>query len=201
MVTSPDPFADRRTDRNAAVVTPSLIPKPNYLLRASELLICWLCAWLASSMFYVAWGAEPSGERDSKSAPLLLPDVSDLKTAPTTVVKPDFAAPGQWFTAAARASLEPQAKLDSTGFYRPFSGTSAAAPYTAGVVALMLEANPTLTLDEIKNTLHASVSPPPKSDRKCPNPKWGYGKLDLAAVKKVLGQRKNELPTTPANTQ
>jgi subtilisin family serine protease len=118
-----------------------------------------------------------------------------------TVVKPDFAAPGQWFTAAARASLDPQVKLDSTGFYRAFSGTSAAAPYTAGVVALMLEAKPSLTFGEIKKALHASVSPPPQPDKKCPNPKWGYGKLDLAAVEKVLGQRKNEQPATSPKTQ
>ena len=46
-------------------------------------------------------------------------------------------------------------------FYTQISGTSMATPFTAGVVALMLDADPTLTPDEIKQILidTASVMP------------------------------------------
>jgi subtilisin family serine protease len=39
------------------------------------------------------------------------------------------------------------------------SGTSFAAPYVSGVAALMLSANPSLTPDQIENTLIATANP------------------------------------------
>jgi len=46
-------------------------------------------------------------------------------------------------------------------FYTQISGTSMATPYTAGVVALMLDADPTLTPDEIKQILTDTASKMP----------------------------------------
>lgn len=59
-------------------------------------------------------------------------------------MKPDVAAPGYNITAA---------KANSTNSYVTYSGTSMATPFTAGVIALMIDADSTITPSEVKNTL------------------------------------------------
>ena len=70
------------------------------------------------------------------------------------------------------------------GHYRDFNGTSAATPYTAGIVALLFEAKPTLTLGDIKALLrkHATTVPDMQKRLEC----WGSGKLDRQAVLRML---------------
>ena len=104
------------------------------------------------------------------------------------VMKPDVVAPGQWWPAAAPLNVD--AYRDTSGRYRLFNGTSAATPYTAGVVALMMEKKPTITAGEIKELLHANASKDYLGARDngdpAKNPGWGYGKLDAKAVRKVI---------------
>ena len=105
-------------------------------------------------------------------------------------IKPNVVAPG-WFWSA---SAPPNVKVDydTSGRYQRFDGTSAATPYAAGVVALMLQKKPSLTFGEIKNLLHANASrdyPDARDDGKPEsNPGWGYGKLDKKAVEKILNE-------------
>ncbi len=67
------------------------------------------------------------------------------------------------------------------GRHIAWEGTSAAAPFTAGVIALMMQKNPALDSEEIKQILI-------KSARKgglvgsVPNGVWGWGMIDPAAA-------------------
>ncbi len=109
-------------------------------------------------------------------------------------VKPDIVAPGEWYSSSyAKIPGVGGAegwKVDSTGNYAAMNGTSAATPYTSGIVALMFEKKPTLTLGEIKRLLKGNASKTgliPFSQA-IPNNNWGYGKLDMAAVNKIFSQ-------------
>ncbi len=74
-----------------------------------------------------------------------------------------------------------------------FGGTSSAAPLTAGVCALMLSANPDLTLSEIKDILRRSADKIGSGyDGNGRSPKLGFGRLNaLRAVKLAAGKGGN----------
>jgi subtilisin family serine protease len=103
------------------------------------------------------------------------------------VVKPDVVAPGQWWTAA--AAMNTPALRDTSGGYRLFNGTSAATPYAAGIVALLMQKKPTITLGEIKELIrnHADKEDDQVSRfGRTPSPEWGHGKLNRKAVAAML---------------
>lgn len=73
-------------------------------------------------------------------------------------VKPDLVAPGE-------GVLTPRSGADLAGVpYVRFAGTSAAAPYVAGTVALMLDRNPALTSKEIHRRLGSTATPLPSAN-------------------------------------
>ncbi len=75
---------------------------------------------------------------------------------------------------------------DGEGLYGTAGAVSAANPLTAGVVALMLEANPYLDAGQVKQILQQSARRDPFTGG-VPNPNWGYGKIDaVAAVERAL---------------
>ena len=62
--------------------------------------------------------------------------------------------------------------------YSSMSGTSMSCPTVSGIIALWLQACPTLTLDEIKEVLAATSR---NDEFTAVDPiKWGYGKIDAA---------------------
>src|SRR5262245_42178081 len=90
---------------------------------------------------------------------------------------PTLSAPGENITAASPAALNGRA------YYSVESGTSFAAPHVAGVVALMLQANPALTPRDIKRILIQTASPFLERDRS----EVGAGILDgWAALTQVV---------------
>lgn len=73
-------------------------------------------------------------------------------------------------------------------FYTQISGTSMATPFVAGTIALMLDADPTLTPDEIKQIITATASKMPGYD----DYEVGAGYLNVyAAIDKVFNRSKN----------
>jgi subtilisin family serine protease len=70
-----------------------------------------------------------------------------------------------------------------------FGGTSSAAPLTAGVCALLLSANPDLTLSQIKDILRRSADKIGSGyDANGRSPKFGFGRLNaLRAVQLATG--------------
>ena len=71
--------------------------------------------------------------------------------------KPDLLMPGVSIIAARATQAEMRDVIDS--FYARESGTSMSAPHASGVIALMLQANATLSPAEIKTILLASCDP------------------------------------------
>ena len=108
------------------------------------------------------------------------------------VIKPDIVAPGEWYRSSyAKIPGVGGAegwKVDSTGNYAAMNGTSAATPYTSGIVALMFQKKPTLTLGEIKRLLKGNASKTGLTpfSTAIPNNNWGYGKLDTSAINKIF---------------
>lgn len=109
------------------------------------------------------------------------------------VFKPEIISPGEYYPSAnAKVKGETvggtMVRVDTTGNYRLMNGTSAATPYTAGIVALMFQKKPTLTLGEVRTLLkmHATKTGLTPNDGAIPNKKWGYGKLDMAAIDRIF---------------
>ncbi|MBY6035041.1 S8 family serine peptidase [Fictibacillus nanhaiensis] len=91
-------------------------------------------------------------------------------------IKPDIVAPGYNITA-------PQANT-STG-YVTYSGTSMATPFTAGTIALMLDANPNLTPSQIASKLYSTAIDFGTSGKDID---YGNGRLDgYEAIKSAGG--------------
>jgi subtilisin family serine protease len=110
-----------------------------------------------------------------------------------TVTKPEIVAPGQYYASANARDLKggtpnEYAEVDPTGMYRLMNGTSAATPYTSGVIALMLQKRPRLTLGQIKTQLVSRANKTGLNPfvNALPNKDWGYGKLNLASVDAIL---------------
>ena len=99
-----------------------------------------------------------------------------------TFVKPDVVAPGVAITSSFPG-----------GGYGSLSGSSQAAPITAGAVAVMLGAKPGSSVDAIKNALFSSAS---NNGQK--NNNTGYGEINLPGALGKLGVNVSAPAPAPA---
>lgn len=131
----------------------------------------------ASGMTYVYDMAYPVGE------------ISDYSSKGPTVdgrMKPEVCAPGCAISAAQRYAISEgraaAVSTDSRGnkcYYAFDRGTSMAAPFVAGTVALWLEANPEIGPNDIRNILRTSSRQDEFTEAPSATSKSGYGKIDV----------------------
>lgn len=67
-------------------------------------------------------------------------------------------------------------------FFGAQQGTSMSAPMVAGIVALMLEANPSLNFSEVKSILQNTAFTDQYTGSSIPDNTWGFGKIDAQAA-------------------
>jgi subtilisin family serine protease len=110
------------------------------------------------------------------------------------VIKPDISAPARYtissLSSSAKQSMggcpDSMATGDGSNFtldglHVAWEGTSAATPFTAGVIALMLQKNPNLDAEQIRQILKKTA----KSGGiigAVPNQVWGWGMINPAAA-------------------
>ncbi|MDP4162259.1 MAG: S8 family serine peptidase [Bacillota bacterium] len=104
-----------------------------------------------------------------------LADFSLRGPSPYGEIKPDVSAPGVGVLSS------------MTGGYITMNGTSMAGPHVAGIVALMLQANASLTVDQIENIIKQTAKPMTNDDYgSIPNNGYGYGIVNAYNAVKAI---------------
>jgi subtilisin family serine protease len=141
----------------------------------------------------IAVAAYASGYINSQGNPAggTIADFTSFGPLITEQIKPDIAAPGvsvassiSSFTDAAYNAVNSTEFNGTTYDFARFSGTSMASPCVAGIVALMLDANPFLTRQQVEDILketarldeHTGMITAPGDVR------WGMGKVNAYAA-------------------
>jgi subtilisin family serine protease len=95
--------------------------------------------------------------------------------------KPDLAAPGAMIVSSLSADTPVLLDVLIDGWHQIMAGTSMAAPFVSGVVALLLERDPDLDPGAVKQLLtgHCSI---PDQDPGAFDPTWGHGLIDVGAL-------------------
>lgn len=101
-------------------------------------------------------------------------------------IKPDITNMGVGLMAAKAGGTS------TSGYYKAMSGTSMATPMTSGVVALLLQANKTLTPAQVKTVLTKTAKALGSS---VPNNDYGYGRVDAKAALDYVLTGKVPAPT------
>ncbi len=125
------------------------------------------------------------------------------------VLKPEITAPGRWVMAslsrwawpvAEKLSMfnspigsKPLVLVATDSIHGVSQGTSFAAPHVAGVCALLLEADPSLTNSQIKSILTATAATDSMTAG-APDNYWGHGRANaISAARRALGLENDTL--------
>ena len=112
--------------------------------------------------------------------------------------KPEISAPGyqvnssiSYWTDGRYSATASQTVGFNQYIWSRMSGTSMSSPAVTGIVALLLQANPSLTVDQIREIITTTARNDDKTGPLLANDsadlRWGWGKIDaLAAVNKAL---------------
>jgi minor extracellular serine protease Vpr len=113
-------------------------------------------------------------------------DLSDFSSLGPTAdgrTKPEVVAPGEPIIAARALGAAVSSTVTVGGDHFKNAGTSMSSPHVAGIVALLLQRNNTLTVDQVRQALSVGASTTGLTSR-TPDPtnSYGAGKVDAAAV-------------------
>jgi subtilisin family serine protease len=90
----------------------------------------------------------------------------------SNIIKPDISAPGKDVTS-----------VKAGGEYWTISGTSMATPHVAGIAALLYQANPSLTVEQLIDVLQStSIDEGPEGK----DNDWGHGHIDTYAALAIV---------------
>ncbi len=108
--------------------------------------------------------------------------------------KPDLCAPGEAIVSALSSDREYISRrlVVRTGRHRVAQGTSMASPHAAGVIALLLEADPTLDSDDALTLLTTSARTDARTGDE-PDNVYGTGKLDALDAALQVGIAPSDL--------
>jgi minor extracellular serine protease Vpr len=107
-------------------------------------------------------------------------------------IRPDVAAPGAYVGSSLSRHSPNSLSIFGHPMYTMKQGTSMAAPFLAGAVALMLQVDPTLDPERTRTFLQQTARADSHTGA-LPNNRYGYGKLNvLAAVQAVVGSVSDE---------
>ena len=123
------------------------------------------------------------------------------RRATVVTQKPDIVAPGEIVVSALNSrsavAAERIMKAPPSGFYLA-EGTSMATPAVAGIVALMLQKNPRLGVDDVRRILATTATAVPGET--LPNTSWGAGKANALAAVMAVTPGTPGAPGTPVDT-
>lgn len=133
---------------------------------------------------FTSYGTTFAGK---KLPELCAPGMTVISSVSTPWVKGTAQDVGVFSAKVDRSGLSGAMKAARTDYWEQMQGTSMATPYVSGVVALLLEQDPTLTVDRVRDLLVSTAQAMP-ADTEPVALKWGAGKLDAEnAMRKLLG--------------
>jgi subtilisin family serine protease len=118
----------------------------------------WIGEWTAPNWWYTLNVADPTNPDD-----FYITDFSSRELAGQDL---DVAAPGSWVVGPY------QLQSGKTSYYY-LGGTSMASPHVAGIAALMMQKNPSLTQADVESTLETTAVPLPAGCRNIVDPNVG----------------------------